>query len=485
MAGQAGPESVFLIAPSRRCEYPGSHGSPVFFEEWSRLLGMGGVAREWVQGWGGLGTRAEVLRGEKLEPLGRRAILARGLGRAYGDSALPPPGTHDPVLVTTRADRILALDEGSCRLRAEAGLELGQLLSILARRNLFVPVVPGTQFVTLGGMVAADVHGKNHHLAGTFGRHVEALRMLTGQGEVLEASRERHADLFRATLGGMGLTGHILEVACRIERIPSPWILEERRRATNLDELLELLATSARHWPFTVAWLDALARGGQLGRGVVWRGRWAEANEAPAAPPRSGRRIAVPFEFPRGVLREETVRLLNAIQFGMASRTWRRRVVPYEAFFFPLDRVRHWNRIYGPDGLTQFQCVLPAAGCPGAVRRFLELASELGGSSFLCVLKDCGPRGEGILSFPFDGISVALDLPVRPGIEQRVDRLAQATAEEGGRVYLAKDGYLTARRFRQLEPRLDEFLEIRKRYDPAGRIVSAQFVRLMAGGESA
>jgi FAD/FMN-containing dehydrogenase len=434
--------------------------------------------RTWIESWGGKGAFAEVLVGELLEPLAKHASLSRGLGRAYGDAALPA-FESDPVLVTTRANRLLEFDPVSGRVRAEAGLALGELLWILVRKGWFVPVVPGTQFVTLGGMVAADVHGKNHHVAGTFGRHVLELKMMTADGLVRRCSSSLEPDLFRATLGGMGWTGHILEVTFQAERIPSAWIVEEQRQAQDLEELLGLLREASTTHPFTVAWLDALAQGRRLGRGVIWRGRWAEKDEAPKELPEVRRQWAVPWRLPSGLLCDGTVRLFNELVFRRASRSWSRRLVSFEQFFFPLDSILHWNRIYGRRGFTQFQCVLPERERPGVVRSFLEVATRLGGSSFLCVLKDCGPEGEGILSFPRDGISIALDLPVRPQIVALVDRFGQATAEAGGRIYLAKDGFLTAQRFRELEPRIGAFLELRRRYDPAGRIRSAQLVRLV------
>jgi FAD/FMN-containing dehydrogenase len=404
--------------------------------------------------------------------------LTRGLGRSYGDSALPPPGGAT-VAGSRLADRILAFEPATGRLRAESGLALHALVWSFLPRGWFPPVVPGTRFVTLGGMVAADVHGKNHHVEGTIGRHVEALRLQLASGETVECSRAERADLFRATLGGMGLTGHILEVEMRLVRVPSPWIVQEAFRVADIETFLAALRESAREWPFTMGWIDCLARGAALGRGVVMRGRWAEPGEAPRRPPAPLRRLAIPFLFPGFALNDLTVRLFNAVYLRLHPRRARRALVHPEKFFFPLDAVRDWNRIYGRRGFTQFQCVLPEAERPGAVRRFLELAVREGGSSFLCVLKDCGAEGDGTLSFPRPGVSVALDLPMRPGLTALVDRLAAATAAEGGRIYLAKDSLLGAERFRELEPRLPAFEAIRRRYDPERRLRSAQSVRLM------
>lgn len=433
---------------------------------------------ETLAGWGGVSAPGRELLSEDLAAVAAGAPLTRGLGRSYGDSALPPPGAT-AVAGSRLADRILAFDAGTGLLRAEAGLALRDLVWLFLRRGWFPPVTPGTQYVTLGGMVAADVHGKNHHVAGSIGGHVERLRIQLASGRAVECSRAERADLFRATLGGMGLTGHILEVELRLVRVPSPWIVQESFRVADIDSFLVALRESARDWPFTVGWIDCLARGGALGRGALIRGRWAEPAEAPRRPPAPLARLAVPFRFPGFVLNDVTVRLFNALYLRLHPRRPRRGIVHPERFFYPLDAIDHWNRIYGKRGFTQFQCVLPEGERPGAVRRFLEVAALEGGSSFLCVLKDCGAEGEGLLSFPRAGVSVALDLPMRPGLALTVDRLAAATAAEGGRVYLAKDSLLTAARLREVEPRLPAFDAVRRKYDPERRLRSAQSVRLL------
>lgn len=431
-----------------------------------------------LSGWGGVRAEGRERLSEDLVEITGDAPLTRGLGRSYGDSALPPPGLRE-VAGSRRADRILDLDERAGRLRAEAGLSLRELVWLLLPRRLFPPVVPGTQYVTLGGMVAADVHGKNHHVAGSVGRHVERMRLRLAGGEIVWCSRTEHPDLFRATIGGMGLTGHILEVEMRLDRIPSSWIVAESDRHADLDTLLAALAEAARSWPFTVAWIDCLKRGRALGRGVLIRGRWAEAAEAPrgAPEPRSG--PAVPFQMPSFALSDPSVRVFNSLLFHGHRRRARRRLEHPQKFFFPLDGIRNWNRIYGRKGFTQVQCVLPERERPGAVRRFLELATRNGGSSFLCVLKDCGDEGEGILSFPRRGVSIALDLPVRRGTRALVERLADAVISEGGRLYLAKDAYMRADQLAAMEPRLAEFEAVRRRWDPRRALRSAQSVRLL------
>lgn len=443
---------------------------------------MASTREQSLSGWGGPVVPGRELLSENLAAVARDAVLTRGLGRSYGDSSLPPPGV-ERLAGSRLADRILEFDAATLRLRAEAGLSLADLAWHLLPRRLFLPVVPGTQYVTLGGMVAADVHGKNHHVEGTFGRHVDELVLLTASGERVRCSRRENGELFRATLGGMGLTGHILEVVVRLVRIPSPWIVGETRRARGLDEFLAELAAAARDWPFTVGWIDCLAKGARLGRGVLFRGRWATPEEAPRREPEPLTGLSVPFHLPNWALNDLSVRLFNLVY--STSHAWgsRRRVIHPQTFFWPLDGVRQWNRIYGRRGFTQFQCVLPEHERPGAARRFLAAAVARGGASFLCVIKDCGDEGEGTLSFPRRGISIALDLPLRRETPALVEALGELVIAEGGRIYLAKDALLRADQWRRMEPRLAEFERVRALWDPERRLRSAQSVRLL--GDSA
>jgi FAD/FMN-containing dehydrogenase len=407
--------------------------------------------------------------------LSQDAVLFRGLGRSYGDSSLPP-SSHPVAASTLLADRVLAFDESSGLLRAEAGLSLAELIRITRPRGLFPPVVPGTQFVTLGGMVAADVHGKNHHVDGSFGAHVTGLRLRVADGRVVDCGPDEEADLFRATIGGMGLTGHILEVEFRLRRIPTPWILAEHERVSDIDAFALGLKASARAWPFTLGWIDCLSSGRGLGRGVLMRGRWATPEEAPSSAPRPRWRPSIPFVLPTFVLNPWTVRAFNAAYFH-APRV-RRGIVHPEAFFHPLDAIGDWNRLYGPRGFTQYQCVLPETAGPGAARRFLETLTARGGASMLCVIKDCGDEGIGLLSFPRRGISIACDIPIRDDTQALVDALNERVIAEGGRIYLAKDAFTRPEHFRAMEPRLAAFQALRRSWDPQGKIRSAQSVRV-------
>lgn len=432
---------------------------------------------EQLSGWGRHPWQATRVHGsESLESSSATARLSRGLGRAYGDAALPVQADDD-VLVTPLADRILRFDEDSAVLRAEAGLELGELYRLMLPRGFFTPVAPGTRHVTLGGMVAADIHGKNHHVSGTFGRHVRALRMRVGDGRILECSRELHAELFAATLGGMGLTGHILEVEAQLERVESPWIYEESERKDTLEEVFASLREASATWPMTVAWIDTSSRGADMGRGIVMRGRWATRAEAPSAAPKHNPRLRVPFDFPNGLVNPLTIGILNRAWFAKHPRQPVKRFVAPESFFWILDMVDDWNRVFGRHGFTQYQCVLPSD--VQVFRGFLSLFQRLGACSFVTVLKDCGELGEGLLSFPKQGSTIAVDVPLHSAEHglQITTAMNEYVLGHGGRVYLAKDAFSRAPEIAAMYPRLEEWREIRHRYDPSGHIRSALGVR--------
>ncbi len=431
-----------------------------------------------LEGWGRVPVAPGCEeRSECLEEITRDVPLTRGCGRAYGDAALPAPGDFR-LAGSTLADRVLAFDPSTCRLRAEAGLTIDAIYRAFLGRGFFTPVTPGTRFVTVGGMVACDVHGKNHHRDGCFGAHVESIRMRVADGSVVTCSTGEHPDLFRATIGGMGLTGHILEVTFRLARVPSPWILQETERVADIDRFIDALKTSASAWPMTVGWIDCLAEGRAMGRGVLYRGRWATPDEAPRRFPDLRDPVTVPVSLPSGFLSPSLMRAFNAAYYLGHRPGVRTSIVHPRSFFYPLDALGHWNRLYGRNGMAQYQCVLPESGGPGAARRFLEVVSRAGGASFLCVIKDCGPEGIGMLSFPKPGISIALDLPMRAETQSLVDRLNELVIREGGRIYLAKDALTRREHYRAMDPRIEPFLAIRRAWDPDGRLRSLQSVRL-------
>ncbi len=433
-----------------------------------------------LSGWGRCPVvDAREVTSENLRQATEEANLSRGLGRSYGDSSLPAR-ERDLVANTRLADRVLEFDPNSGVLRAEAGLSLLELNRLFLRRGWFTPVSPGTQFVTLGGMVASDVHGKNHHVDGCFGEHVQSLTLRVADGRIIECSEENEPELFHATIGGMGLTGHILEVEFAMRRIPSPWIYGASERIANLDAMVAGLKEAAAEWPMTVGWVDCLARGKRLGRGILMKGRWATPDEAPARPPKLKGRVRIPFEFPRLALCRPSMKAFNLLYYYKHFRRTREGIEHPESFFYPLDAADDWNLIYGRRGFTQYQCVLPHAEDNGPARRFLERFVSAGGMGFLCVIKDCGPEGKGMISFPRPGISIAMDFPVHPKKTQPlVDQLNELVLAEGGRIYLTKDAFTRPEHFQAMEPRLEAFNAVRRKWDPQGKLRSAQSVRLL------
>jgi FAD/FMN-containing dehydrogenase len=432
-----------------------------------------------LSGWGRFPVADGTERvSENFEAVTAGAALSRGLGRSYGDASLP--GSSADILANSRrADRVLAFDPQAGVLRAEAGLSLRELNRIFLRRGFTSPVSPGTQYVTLGGMVASDVHGGNHHVAGTFGEHVRSLRMRVADGRVLEVSERTEPELFRATLGGMGLTGHILEVELQMERIPSAWLYQEARRVRDLDDLVETLLGLSRQWPLTKCWFDSTRRGPTMGRGIAIAGRWAEPGEAPPHVPELRERLSVP-ELPIGLVNGLSVRIFNALWFHAQSSELRAEIVHPKSFFWPLDGIRHWNRLYGPRGFAQYQCVLPIERDTRVVRRFFAAMTRRGCPSPVSVVKDCGAEGKGMISFPKPGISIAVDVPLRGAKTQAlIDALNEIVLDAGGRIYLTKDSLTRADHFRAMEPRLAGWNEVRRKWDPERRLRSALSIRLL------
>ncbi|MCA9582585.1 MAG: FAD-binding oxidoreductase [Myxococcales bacterium] len=428
--------------------------------------------------WGRMVRPGIEVSSTDLARVGATVELGRGLGRSYGDSSLPAT-PRSRVLSTLSSDRILAFDESTGDITVEAGFSLADLARLFLPRGWFTPVSPGTKFVTVGGMVASDIHGKNHHVRGCFGEAVQAMTLCLADGRILRCSRTEEPDLFRATLGGMGLTGLILDVTFRLERVPSPWIWQQSERVSGIGEFLTRLADTAAEWPMTVGWIDCVSGGKNLGRGLLMCGRWATAEEAPTAPPPVKKTFRMPFDLPSFLLNRWTVRVFNALYFRRHPRRMRTGIVHPDSFFYPLDAIHDWNRLYGKRGLTQYQCVIPREAGTDAVVRFMDLLVEQGAASPLCVIKDCGPEGTGLLSFPRPGVSIAVDMPVRDNTQAVVDRLNEFLIDVGGRIYLTKDGYTRREHFEAMEAeRLPAFHAARDRWDPERRLRSAMSVRL-------
>jgi decaprenylphospho-beta-D-ribofuranose 2-oxidase len=441
-----------------------------------------------LSGWGRVAPSTAVVRtageddqlAEAVVGATARGVIARGLGRSYGDPAQNGGGV---VLDMTSRSRILSVDVPSGRVLVEAGASLDQMMQQLLPMGLMVPVSPGTRQVTVGGAVAADIHGKNHHVAGSFCDHVDSLDLLTADGAIRRVSRESDPQLFWATAGGMGLTGVILRVVLRMSHVDSAYYTVDTERARDLDDLMARLEADDHRYTHSVAWIDCLAGGSALGRSVITRGRSALVGELPrrlrGAPLsfRPNTRLAVPDVFPPGMLNGLTVRAFNELWFRKAPRRVRRDVQSLGQFFHPLDAVRDWNRIYGSRGFLQYQFVVPFGEEQG-LRSIVRRLSDAGAASFLAVLKRFGSGNAGLLSFPTPGWTLALDIPVAGGLGELLDDLDRVVLDARGRLYLAKDSRATARTVHAMYPGAEEFRAVRDRVDPHRHFCSDQARRL-------
>lgn len=409
---------------------------------------------------------------------GSPPALAHGVGRSYGDSCLNADGR----LLDMRAfDHFLAFDRETGVLRLEAGVLLGEIVALLARwqsedgEAWFLPVSPGTSFVTVGGAIANDVHGKNHHRMGSFGCHVLGFRLLRGDGRVVHCTPTRNVELFRATIGGIGLTGVILDAELQLRRVPGLSVENEDIQFDDLDAFYELSEASKTTHEYSVAWIDCLARGRHLGRGLFSRANHVAGR---TILPDLGRpKIAVPVTPPISPLNGFTVAAFNALYWRkLWPRRRRRQRVPVTKTLYPLDGIAAWNRLYGRQGFYQYQCVLPPATAPTAVRELLTTIATAGEGSFLAVLKVLGERrSPGYLAFPMPGTTLALDFRNRGAATLALlQRLDAITTAAGGRIYAAKDGRIAGADFCRGYPELETFAA---QVDPA---FSSSFWRRVA-----
>jgi decaprenylphospho-beta-D-ribofuranose 2-oxidase len=407
-----------------------------------------------------------------LAGAGPRGVIARGLGRSYGDAAQNAGGL---VLDMTGFDGSIELDPSTGTVTCDAGVSLDALLRVLLPAGWFVPVTPGTRQVTLGGAVAADVHGKNHHRDGSIGQHISSLDLLTGDGEVRTVGPDQSPDLFWATTGGMGLTGVILRVSLRLVPVETSWMLVDTERAPDLDAVLAGLRAADQTFPYTVAWVDCLSRGRSLGRGVLTSGSHAPVSALPARAQAEPRAFdgglgdvlpSLPRVFPSGLMRRESAMAFNELWFRKAPRHKTDQPQRLGAFFHPLDALHNWNRLYGPRGFLQYQLVVPDDASP-IIESVIGSLAAAGTPGLLAVLKRFGAANLGPLSFPTAGWTLALDLPAgAAGLADLLDGFDQQVAVAGGRVYLAKDSRLRPELLSTMYPRLDEWREVRAKADP-------------------
>ncbi|WP_254126908.1 FAD-binding oxidoreductase [Aquihabitans sp. G128] len=437
-----------------------------------------------LAGWANTApTPATVLRPQDVDELAAaldrpspRGVVARGLGRSYGDPAQNAGGL---VALTTGVSGIHHLDLEAGLVTAEAGTSIDALIRWLVPLGWFVPVTPGTRQVTVGGAIASDVHGKNHHKVGSWCDAVEALTIVTPAGGRQQITPASHPDLFWATAGGMGLTGIILDATIRLTRVRTSLLSVDTDRTPDLDTTLDLMESGDHAYDYSVAWIDLMARGAAVGRSILDRGRFADPEQLSDRQRRdplgfrSGSLATFPDLAPTSLITRTTVRAFNEVWYRKAPRRRRDHLQTISQFFHPLDMVDRWNRVYGPRGLLQWQCAVPPDATDD-LRWIVQQISASGQPSFLAVLKRFGPGNAGPLSFPVEGWTLALDVPAGadPDLGQLLDRLDDRVVAAGGRLYLAKDSRLRPELLEAMYPRLDEWRKARDAADPDGRLAS-------------
>ena len=448
------------------------------------------MTRQRISGWGRTAwTTADVVTAENATELARlvsashrRGAIARGLGRAYGAAAQNAGGT---VITCAHDDGStqIQLDVATGVVTAPAGISLDTLLRVCVPKGWFVPVTPGTRFITLGGAVASDVHGKNHHVDGSFGQHVVSIKVLLSSGQEVILSPTENASWFWATVGGMGLTGIVTEVTFRMLQVESSQVMVETRRLAHLDDVIGAMSDSSDDdFRYSVAWVDTMATKGSLGRSVLSTGDHATREDVKVKGDPLGyepsQRLTAPGFVPSGVLNKWSVRAFNEAWFRKAPRKAKRGTESITHFFPPLDGVAEWNRIYGRNGFIQYQVVVPDAHA-STVPWMIETFASRQVPVFLAVLKRLGAENGGMLSFPSAGWTLAVDIPAGvEGVAGILDEMDERVVDEGGRIYLAKDSRMNPRHLASMYPRLNEFRSVRDEVDPSRRFVSNLSQRL-------
>ncbi|MBT8146449.1 MAG: FAD-binding oxidoreductase [Gammaproteobacteria bacterium] len=403
------------------------------------------------------------------ESRGNAQLIARGAGRSYGDSSL-----SQRIVSSRFLDNFIEFDAEQGVISCAAGATLEQVLDICVPRGWLVPVLPGTRYVTVGGAIASDVHGKNHHRDGCFSNFVQAMTLMLASGEIVTCSAETNNHLFEATCGGMGLTGIILDAKLRLERITSAYIQQHTLPAANLAEIFDLFEAHAGQ-KYSVAWIDCLAKGPRRGRAVLFTGEQADYGDLEN---RDRAKITAPPVFPASLINRFSIGAFNRLYYSMQKLGRSPDLQHYTNYFFPLDWINGWNRLYGQSGFLQYQFVVPQDSAKATIDAVLTEISEQGKGSFLSVLKKMGPENSNLLSFPLEGYTLALDFKVEHSLFPLLDKLDQMVVESGGRVYLTKDARMSEDTFIKSYPKLDQFKIVRAEIDPDNLFGSLQSRRL-------
>ncbi len=374
--------------------------------------------------------------------IGKDHLIPRGNGRCYGDAAL-----HNNIISTLKLNRFLEFDTQNGILECQSGLLLSEILEVIVPKGFFLPITPGTKFITVGGAIAADVHGKNHHSEGCFSDHVLSFELMNGQGEIIHCSKRENSSLFWSTVGGMGLTGIIVSCRFSLKPIETAYIRHEAIKARNLDEAMSLFEKS-ESWTYSVAWIDCLQKGKNLGRSILMLGEHASVSELPKSKQGSPLKLKeklnlnVPFNFPSFTLNEFTVKAFNFLYYNKQTSKHLKKIIDYDTFFYPLDSIHNWNRIYGKNGFTQYQFVLPKEVSHEGLKRILSTIAKSGQGSFLAVLKLFGKNNPlAYNSFPIEGYTLALDFKINKELPKLIKQMDEIVNECNGKIYLAKDAF--------------------------------------------
>ena len=428
-----------------------------------------------INGWGRYPTiEANLLQPATLSAArdnltGPASLIPRGMGRSYGDSALA-----EQIIGTRQLRYLRSFDENSGQLDCDAGISLGELLDVFVPRGWFIPVTPGTKLVSIGGAIASDVHGKNHHLHGCFSECVDSIELLLADGSPIRCSRSEHPELFHATCGGMGLTGLIVGARLRLRRIESAHIEQTTYKAANLEEVVALFDTHSTA-TYSVAWIDCLASGKALGRSLLMLGEHARDGELSLAPKPT---LSIPLDMPSILLNRYSVQAFNELYYQRIRQAESQQRVGYESFFYPLDGIRQWNRLYGKQGFLQYQFVIPKAAGLEGMRAILQRIATSRRGSFLAVLKAFGTANDNLLSFPAEGYTLALDFKYEAGLLELLSELDAMVLAYGGRLYLSKDARMSEATFKHSYPNWAQFQETRARYGALHKFASLQSRRL-------
>jgi len=404
-----------------------------------------------------------------IESCGKVGMIARGLGRSYGDSSI---AKH--VIDTRYLNHLLNFNKITGVVTCNAGISLADILEVFVPMGWFLPVTPGTKHITLGGAVASDVHGKNHHVSGCFCDYVERIELLVSPDNILTCSDTNYSELFHATCGGMGLTGIILSVTLRLKPVSSAYIDQKIIKATNLSEALALFEQNYSS-TYSVAWIDCLATGSSLGRSLLMIGEHAQDNKLTGS---VTHQITIPVEMPSNLLNRFSIQLFNTLYYNRITKREVTHREHYEPFFYPLDGIQQWNRLYGKNGFTQYQFVIPKEAGQEGMTKILQAIALSGKGSFLAVLKVFGKQNENFLSFPLAGYTLALDFKIEDGLFPLLDRLDAMVLDYGGRIYLTKDVRMSEKTFKQSYPRWEQFQAIREQNGMKGIFASYQSRRL-------